>query len=105
MTTAATVIRQATATDRPALARLASLDSNAIPAGTVLLAEQNGEIRAATSIHTGDTIADPFHHTAELVSLLHHTRGSDSHTPRSARVNALRRILTGRQTSTQLAYS
>ena len=77
MTSAAPVIiRQATAADDPALARLASLDSNAVPGGTVFVAEQNGELRAAISVESGRAIADPFHPTAELVALLRYSRNS-----------------------------
>ena len=100
----AVIIRQATAADHGALARLASLDSNAIPAGAVLVAEEHGEILAAVSIQTGQAISDPFRPTAELVSLLHYSRGSKA-APRSARVNVIRRLLSRRATPTTLAYS
>jgi hypothetical protein len=63
-------IRQATDADRQVLARLAERDSARVPAGRLLLAEVGGEVRAALSISSGEAIADPFHPTAELVSLL-----------------------------------
>lgn len=64
------LVRHAHASDAPALARLAALDSAAAPAGDVLLAESGGQLRAAVSVETGAVIADPFAPTAELVELL-----------------------------------
>jgi hypothetical protein len=64
-------IRPANDHDVPALAELAALDSARALAGDVLLAEQDGDVRAAVSLHDGRAIADPFHRTAELVDLLH----------------------------------
>jgi len=63
-------IRPATAGDGPALSRLAALDSAPVPYGQVLLAEADGELRAALDVRTGAAVADPFRPTAELVSLL-----------------------------------
>jgi hypothetical protein len=63
-------VRRATAVDEPALARLAALDSAEIPPGPLLLAESNGELRAALSVIDGRAIADPFHPTAAIVDLL-----------------------------------
>lgn len=63
------VIRWAAARDGGALARLAALDCTARPAGPLLVAEVDGEIRAALVLG-GGAIADPFHRTAELVELL-----------------------------------
>lgn len=56
--------------DAVALARLAALDSTRVPDGPLLLAEVSGEIRAALSLTDGTAIADPFHPTVELISLL-----------------------------------
>ena len=56
--------------DQPALWRLAALDSADVPAEPVLIAEVNGEARAALSLADGSVIADPFHRTVELVALL-----------------------------------
>lgn len=58
--------------DQPSLCRLAALDSQALSAGPHLVAEVDGELWAAVSI-AGDrnVIADPFHHTAALVRMLH----------------------------------
>lgn len=67
---AAITIRLALPEDSRALARLAGLDCARVPAGTVLIAETNGQIRAALSLRDRATIADPFHPTVALVQLL-----------------------------------
>jgi 2-keto-4-pentenoate hydratase len=64
------VIRAARGSDGPMLRRLAALDSAAVPAGEVLIAESEGAVVAAHSPATGATIADPFRRTAEVVELL-----------------------------------
>lgn len=66
----AVVLRRARPADTPALRRLAQLDEALPLAGEALLAEQGGELRAALSLHSGRAIADPFRHTADLVTLL-----------------------------------
>jgi hypothetical protein len=53
-----------------AVARLAQLDSAPAPAGELLAAEVDGELRAAVSLTDGSAIADPFERTVELVELL-----------------------------------
>ena len=63
-------IRPAHAGDELALARLAALDSAGVPHAPVLLAEVNGELRAALSQADGSAIADPFHPTSALIDLL-----------------------------------
>jgi hypothetical protein len=63
-------IRAARGSDGPALARLAALDSKRPLAGSVLVAERDGELAAAFSLETGGHVADPFAPTAELVALL-----------------------------------
>jgi hypothetical protein len=64
------VIRYSGRDDKHALARLAGRDSQAVPQGEVLVAEADGEIRAAVSVDGKAVVADPFHPTAELVRLL-----------------------------------
>jgi hypothetical protein len=65
------VIRLAVAADVPALDRLAQLDSApAVPHAPVLVAESDGELRAARSLVDGRSIADPFRPTAGLLALL-----------------------------------
>jgi hypothetical protein len=57
--------------DRQALHQLAQLDSaDHVPPAPVLLAEVDGELRAALSLSDGAVIADPFHPTADLLALL-----------------------------------
>jgi hypothetical protein len=56
--------------DAQALARLAALDSAQSPAGPVLLAEVNGQLRAALSLSDGAVVADPFYASAAVVELL-----------------------------------
>ena len=63
-------IRVAGPADDEALARLAELDSRPAPVGYVLVAEVGGELRAAMPVAGGETVADPFHPTATLTSLL-----------------------------------
>jgi len=64
------VIRIATPADLDDLRRLAALDSARALLGTLLVAESDGEIRAAYSVDEGRAIADPFVPTAGLVELL-----------------------------------
>jgi hypothetical protein len=64
------IIRRSTAEDRLAIAELAALDSRRAPQGEALLAFTGTELRAALPLDGGEAIADPFHHTAELVDLL-----------------------------------
>lgn len=57
--------------DAEALARLAVLDSSEAPALPALLAEVDGQLRAALSLADGAVIADPFHPAEALIELLH----------------------------------
>jgi hypothetical protein len=71
-TTAEITIRLAYADDELALIRLAALDSvPAVPPAPRLLAEIDGEPRAAVSLRDGSAVADPFTPTAEVLELLH----------------------------------
>jgi hypothetical protein len=64
-------IRMAVSADAEALARLAQLDSAPPPAPVpMLVAEVDGELRAALPLHGGPAIADPFRRTVELVAIL-----------------------------------
>jgi hypothetical protein len=63
-------LRIAGSADGAALRRLSQLDSRALPAGPHLVAEREGRIDAALSLHSGETVADPFRRTAELCELL-----------------------------------
>ena len=66
----AVAVRAARPTDAGELQELAKLDSARVPGEPVLVAEVEGALRAAMSIETGATIADPFSRTAMLVDLL-----------------------------------
>jgi len=63
-------IRAATAADGRALTRLAALDSASIPLGPTLVAEVDGEPKAALAVREDRAVADPFTPTADLVALL-----------------------------------
>jgi hypothetical protein len=52
------------------LRRLAERDSSEVPAGELLVAVVGSELRAAVSIRGGETLADPFHPTREVLALL-----------------------------------
>ena len=64
------LIRSSTDRDASALARLAALDSAPPVRGQALVAEVDGELRAALPLTGGAPIADPFAETAHLVALL-----------------------------------
>jgi len=68
--TAPITIRMSYADDEPTIIRLAALDSSRVPPNPVMLAEVDGEARAALSLRDGSVVADPFHLTADLVALL-----------------------------------
>src|SRR5438874_1475531 len=64
------VIRRAANGDSRRLARLAQLDSSAVPAGPTLVAEVDGLLVAAVPLDGGRPIADPFVPTRPLVKML-----------------------------------
>jgi hypothetical protein len=71
MTSPAITIRPAYADDQLALQRLADLDSaQAVPPHPMLVAEVDGELRVALSVHDGTAIADPFFPTVAILGLL-----------------------------------
>jgi hypothetical protein len=63
-------LRAAADADMPALVRLARLDSSRPPVGTILVAEEDGEIVAALAAEDGAIIANPFRATAPIVAML-----------------------------------
>jgi hypothetical protein len=63
-------IRMAYPDDASALRRLAELDSAAVPAEPLMLAEVDGELQVAVSMSDLSTIADPFVPTAHVVDLV-----------------------------------
>lgn len=89
-------IRSAVACDSPGLERLAALDSAPrVPGGPLLVAVLGGRPIAAVGAD-GTAIADPFHHTADLVEFLR-TSGARRLAPatgpeRVTRLRASRRL-------------
>jgi hypothetical protein len=71
--------------DAAALRRLAERDSAAVPTGTILAAEVEGELVAAISLESGRVVADPFRPTAQIVELLRVSRAETRRPRRSAR--------------------
>ena len=63
--------------------------------GELLIALIDGEARAAISLASGETIADPFHRTEELVGMLT-LRGSRLRGESRQRRRGLRRLLRSR---------
>jgi hypothetical protein len=63
-------VRHAFPDDAEALARLAALDSQPVPAGPLLVAEVAGELWAAVALDGPGELGDPFRPTAALVLLL-----------------------------------
>jgi hypothetical protein len=63
-------IRRATAADRESLDRVAALDSAGKVVGEALIAQVDGEPRAAIELVTGRVVADPFRPTVHLVEQL-----------------------------------
>jgi len=70
MTSPTLSIRTAAPADAAALARLAALDSQPVPAGLVLLAEEDGALVAALALPSAAVLADPFRRTAEARAVL-----------------------------------
>jgi hypothetical protein len=64
------LIRPASDDDATALRRLAQLDGARLPEGELLVAEVDGEPRAALRIADSAYVADPFFPSKELVRLL-----------------------------------
>jgi len=65
------LIRRAYPDDASSVDRLAQLDSRRLPADSYLVAEVDGELKAALGLDSGAIAADPFHPSAPLVRLLH----------------------------------
>ena len=64
------LIRTATVADAPGLARLAALDSAEPLTGRVLVAEVDGQLRAAHPLDGGRPVADPFAESEHVLALL-----------------------------------
>ena len=85
MTATSLVLRLATSADSADLERLAALDSARPLAGDVMLAYADGGVRAALSLETGRSVADPFYPSLELVPLLRTAAGEGASRRRSWR--------------------
>jgi hypothetical protein len=70
MTQPAITIRRSASDDAHALEQLAALDSRHVPSAPVLVAEVDGELRAAVSLSDSAVVADPFVDTSNVRSLL-----------------------------------
>ena len=68
--TEAITITHLTEADSQDVWRLALLDDRRAPKAPALLGYVGGELRAAVGLLDGQTVADPFHRTAELVEML-----------------------------------
>jgi hypothetical protein len=97
MNTPEITIRPEYPDDELALFRLATIDSSDTPpARPLLLAEVDGELRAALSLRDGSAIADPFHATAAIVELLRRHASSLELTHTARRRNRVLPWLRGR---------
>lgn len=63
-------IRPFADSDAQAVRAVAQRDSSMVPAGMLLVAEVEGQVRAVLSLDTGEVVADPFAPSAALVDLL-----------------------------------
>lgn len=102
------VIRRSSASDSNALERLAELDSGPRMTLDALVAEVDGELRAALRIRDGAVIADPFYPTGYLVELLvargemlrgelaGHRRGAPAHRNPTTAPSSRTYLLSGR---------
>jgi hypothetical protein len=88
---AAVTIRPAVEADAAVLCRLAELDSAALPRGRLIVAEVDGEIRAAVPVDGGDGVADPFFRCTELTELLR-LRSRQLRSPTASRTPPLARL-------------
>jgi hypothetical protein len=73
------VVRRGRSSDAAALTVLAQLDSARPLTGRTMVAEEDGRLVAAISLHDGRVVADPFVPTADVVAMLRlHTAGGRS---------------------------
>lgn len=85
------LIRSARSDDLGEITRVTGRDTGTLPAEPLLVAEVDGNIRAAVSMTDGEVVADPFHRTAELVAMLK-IRASTTSVPRQPRARSRRRV-------------
>ena len=81
--------------DGAAVARLAQLDSADAPPAPLLGGVADGRLVAARSLATGESIADPFRHTAGIRSLLAERAGQLRYGSGRGLLNRLRGWLGG----------
>jgi hypothetical protein len=92
-TTSGITLRAAFPDDHAAIRDLSALDSSPPPAGPLLLAFEGDTLRAALSLSTGASVADPFAPTTHLLSLLHRAATRRTAPPRwSARPRLASRL-------------
>src|SRR4051794_32844093 len=72
--------------EEPGVLRVAALDSARVPRSPLLVAEIDGEIRAALSLDDGSSVADPFHSSLDLVDLLRARADASSRESRRSRL-------------------
>ncbi len=82
--------------DGAALRRLAELDSASTPPAPLLGGIVDGRLVAVHSLATGESIADPFRHTAGIRSLLAERAGQLRGTRRLRLLSSLREGLAGK---------
>jgi hypothetical protein len=93
-------IRPAYADDQLAVQRLASLDSaTVVPPHPLLVAEVDGELRVALSVHDDSAIADPFFPTAEIIGLLRTHARANKPRRRMPKLGAIRTFAPGTRTA------
>ncbi len=78
--------------DDQAVRALAALDCAPLPSPPVLLAEVGGAPRAALSLADGRAIADPFHHSGWVITLLRARAAQLTGTGVARRSGRIRRI-------------
>lgn len=95
------VLRRATAADERDLRDLAELDSTRLGPGPHLVAEVDGRLLAAVSLHDGASVADPFRPTAGHVALLRARADATAPAPVGAR--GRRRVRLARRARVRVA--
>jgi hypothetical protein len=86
-------IRLATPADAEGLQELAELDGRPAPKGSALIGELEGQLVAAVPVGEGDSIANPFIATGQLVDLLR-LRARQLDPPPTTRERVLARLAT-----------
>lgn len=85
-------VRLAHSGDAAAIARLVEMEESQPLRGESLVAELDGSIVAALSLHDGQVVADLFRPTAGIVRTLRHWQAELVESPDPARTGAVRRV-------------